>query len=467
MFGGWLLLPEQHIFNLPGLPPIGKALVAALAGLLGACLFQPRRLLAAGPGAGLEAVALLMIPAALGTALTNRDPIVLANKVIPGLRAYDAVGMAFEDVMLLGVPFLLGRAFFRTSRDVRLALVAIVVSSLAYSLLVLVEARMSPMMNKLVYGYSQHTWVQVRRFGGWRPMVFMHHGLALSLFVAVSVIAAATLARARLRVLGVPAGAVVAYLGFVLLACRSLAALVYGVVVAPLILVARPRRQMVVAALGAGVLLTYPLLRGLDLVPTDQLAAVARSVSGDRAESLEFRFRNERPLLERARQRPFFGWGGFGRSHYPETMWERDLVADGYWILRLTSRGLAGMLGYAVLFSVPVLLAWRRFGGIHAEGDRVLLAGFALVVTIHGLDTIPNGLWTNAPLLLAGGLAGAARGMPREARARRAAGEPQGPGAVPPAPEPARRPPRSPVAAPARPSRGPHPAARRGPRGRR
>jgi hypothetical protein len=414
MLGGMLLLPEVHAYNPPGLPELGKREITSLSVLVAALAFQPRRLLAARPGLGLEAVVLLMIPAAIATALTNGDPIVLSYKIISGLTPYDAFGMSFTDVVLLGIPFLLGRAFIRSSRELRDALVAVVLASLLYSVLVLFEARMAPILHRTVYGFGQHSWLQVRRFGGWRPMVFMSHGLALSLFIAASAIAAAVLSRARIAVAGVPARFALPYLAFVVLACRSLASMVYPTLMAPLVLFARPRTQLVAAAVIAGVVLTYPILRQTRVVPTETLVGWAGSVSDERAGSLAFRFRNEDALLDRARQRIWFGWGGFGRTHYSERRKGKDLVADGYWIVRFASRGVAGQLGYGLLFVLPIWQALRALERIRTPHDRILFAGLGLVVGTYALDTLPNGLMAHFPLLLAGGLAGVSRGLPQE-----------------------------------------------------
>jgi hypothetical protein len=164
--------------------------------------------------------------------------------------------------------------------------------------------------------------------------------------------------------------------------------------------------------------LAYPALRQTDWVPTDMLIRWASAVSTERADSLDFRFRNEDALLDRARQRVWFGWGGFGRTHYSERRRGKDLVADGFWIIRFSSRGVAGQVGYVLLFVVPILQSLRVLERAREQRERILLAGAGLVVATYALDTLPNGLWSSFPLVLAGGLAAASRGHRHEARRR-------------------------------------------------
>ena len=54
----------------------------------------------------------------------------------------------------------------------------------------------------------------------------------------------------------------------------------------------------------------------MDVVPVGPMLGVARELVPDRARSLALRFNNEALLLERALEKPTFGWGGFGRNLY-------------------------------------------------------------------------------------------------------------------------------------------------------
>ena len=46
----------------------------------------------------------------------------------------------------------------------------------------LVEVRLSPQINTWIYGFFQHDFIQMMRYGGFRPIVFLPHGLWVAFF---------------------------------------------------------------------------------------------------------------------------------------------------------------------------------------------------------------------------------------------------------------------------------------------
>ena len=71
---------------------------------------------------------------------------------------------------------------------------------LVYSLPMLFEIRISPQLHRWVYGYFPNdAFVQQMRGGGFRPVVFFPHGLALALFTAIALLCVFIVMRARLR----------------------------------------------------------------------------------------------------------------------------------------------------------------------------------------------------------------------------------------------------------------------------
>ena len=133
----------------------------------------------------------------------------------------------------------------------------------------LFEIRMSPQLHFWIYGYYPTDFIQEMRDGGFRPMVFLGHGLAVAFFTMTATVASAALWRSRTRLIGsVPPIGIFAYLSFVLLLCKTAGALIYAALLVPLVRWARPRLQVRVATLLVVVALAYPLLRASDLVPT-------------------------------------------------------------------------------------------------------------------------------------------------------------------------------------------------------
>ena len=81
-------------------------------------------------------------------------------------------------------------------------------------------------------------------------------------------VAAAAFWRNRIRVIGLPPSAIAAYLGFILFLSKSLGALLYGAFLVPLLKLTKERFQVRVACTLVVFSIGYPLLRTIDVVPT-------------------------------------------------------------------------------------------------------------------------------------------------------------------------------------------------------
>lgn len=416
LLGGQLLLPELVAFDAPLVPPLDKQSLPALC-MLGAALVTARRQIAqARPGRGIDALMFLAVVAIVGTVLTNRDPLTYGPRTLVGHTLTDVLSEAIR--MILGplIPFFLGRALFRTSADARDLLKAMVIAGVLYSPFIAMELRLSPQWHRWVYGYAQHAWEQVFRGGGWRPQVFMAHGLALALFMCATGVAGWSLSRARVALFGVPAAIPAAFLSILLALMNSLGALIYGVAMLPVLWFLKPKSQLRVAVLLATIVAVYPLLRTAEAFPQQALVGWAARINQDRASSLEFRFVNEAMLLDKALERPWFGWGGFARSHVFDERGEDISVVDGAWIGLFAGYGSLGYIARFGLLLLPIFMAHRALDKV-APRDRPLLAGAALMAAVYVIDLLPNGMFNELPMFFSGSLAGLAQGMVRE-RAR-------------------------------------------------
>jgi hypothetical protein len=309
------------------------------------------------------------------------------------------------------LPWFLGAALFRSSKDLRDLLGAFAVAGLVYVPFAALEMRLSPQFHNWVYGYHQHSFLQTLRWGGYRPMVFMSHGLAVARFFVVAMMAAMLVAPKRRRLLGIPSRVAAWVLFVTLVLCKSTGAIVYGIIAGLVLGLGRTRlRNTLAVVLAAGVLL-YPLVRATDVFPVTRIIAAAGEVNADRQQSLLFRFENEDMLLARARQRIVFGWGEYNRSATFDEMGQPDSVTDGHWIIMFGILGAVGFLSAFGVLLVPVFVARRRMRAILDKADRSLVAGTCLIIGVVAVDLIPNGLWADYPYLLAGALMGATRAM--------------------------------------------------------
>jgi hypothetical protein len=306
---------------------------------------------------------------------------------------------------------------FNGSKDLRILFRIFVGAALVYSLFVLVEVRLSPQFHNWVYGFFPHTFGQMVRAGGFRSSVFMAHALTVSMFLMVGILSAATLHKANMKIFRVRAIWAIPYLMVVLLLNKSTAALVYSLVGALLILFSSPKTQFRVATVLAIIVLLYPVMRGAGLVPVEDIKEFAAAQFGEeRAQSLTTRFDNEEVLLERANERPLFGWGGNGRSGiYHLSLGKQLSVADGAWVITIGSSGFVGFLGRFLLLLLPIFLTARQLKHLSSQSDRRLLSALAVILGISGFDLLPNSASHYMPLVFSGALIGCSTGMVRHA----------------------------------------------------
>ena len=291
VFGAVLFLPERAWLKIPLLPPLDKETVPFLAILLAASIRSPRRIWRLPRERWVTGITLAMLAGGVGTAVTNGDSLVVGTWRIvelPALTIKDGMSIALDEVFGVAVPFFVGAAFMRDPEDLEDLLVFLAGAGLLYSLFALVELRLSPRIHAWVYGYQQtEDFAQAIRFGGYRPMVFMAHGLALSLFFTVTALAATAVRPVRRRVWRFATRRVSLYLYLIVLACKSLAAILAACAI-PLAAFASAKWQQRLAASVAVVVLAYPVLRGADLFPTSAVMSVGKRFGIDRARSMSF-----------------------------------------------------------------------------------------------------------------------------------------------------------------------------------
>lgn len=416
ILGAYLALPPaQAVFALPGLPDLDKTSLPNLMAL-GCAVFLLHDRVAFWPAGWIgRLLVLVYVLSPFATVLTNTDPITGPGLYLPGTTLYDSVSVMAGQAITV-TPFFLARRYLASPEALRALMVALVAGGLAYVLPMLVEARLSPQINVWVYGFFAHDFGQTIRFGGFRPMVFLPHGLWLAMFMLMSFLSALALARAT------PAADRTKWVGFVLILAaalvlgRSVGPLFYAVALGPVILLSGRRTQVLVAGVLAAIVITYPLLRGLHLVPLDSVLSLAERISAERAESFAFRVENEEVLLDHAALRPLFGWGGYGRNLSYEMETGKVLtVSDGMWIIRLGMNGWVGYLAEFGLLVLPVLLLLREaLRGAAAVGAAA--AAVAVIYAANLADLLPNATLVPLTWLIGGAILGHAEALKAAAR---------------------------------------------------
>ncbi|MFW6049744.1 MAG: O-antigen ligase family protein [Myxococcota bacterium] len=415
LVGGLLVLPGLAFIRIPGLAAYSKETAPALWSLVALLALQPQRALGVRPFRGISGIFLLGLLGAVGTGLTNSDVLRYGPRSLEGVGIYESLHRVQYDVLTMFVPFYVARLCYRSAPELTDLMWALAAAAVAYTPLVLLESYLSPQLHGWIYGVRPiEDFSQTMRWGGWRPNVFFSHGLALAVFMAVALLAAAPFARNRWTIFAIGSSRLVfAWLALVLALCRSLGAWVYGLVGTVLVWLGSTRLLFRAAALVATLTLCYPLLRLWDWFPEETLVSTSRALAGEeRAASLEFRFENETDLLEKASERWLFGWGEFGRAAiYDDWSGQERSVRDGAWIILLGERGLFGYAAAFGLLVLPVYLASRRLRHLRHQPTRQLAATLTFMVAITGVDLLPNGLFNYLPFVLAGALTGITEGL--------------------------------------------------------
>lgn len=399
ILGAYMLLSPLTFIALPIIPDLGKDSVSTIAAALLA-MGAGYKVLSLPDSPILKILIIIFIACPWLTMSGNTEALVEGVSYRPALTPYDTFSTMIGKMFIL-LPFLGARSVLAGQGSERLMLRAFVVAGLVYSLPMLIEVRLSPQINVWVYGYFAHDFSQMMRYGGFRPMVFMTHGLWVALFAFMALGSAAALARDEGFVK--KSLLVVLWLGLMVLLCKSMAPILYAIVVIPLLVLAPPRLMLAVAAGIAITVLTFPLLRLAGLIPVEQMTAIVLGIDPERAASLIFRLRNEDILLARSFEKLMAGWGGYGRALVVDPGdGSYETISDGRWIITLGIDGLLGYIAEFGLFTLPVLAAWRT----RAARNNKLLASLVLIHATTLIDLIPNATITPLTFMLAGLITG-------------------------------------------------------------
>jgi hypothetical protein len=410
LIGGEMFLPANFSVHFSGIPPLDKDLMASIGACLGCLIIRPQLILRGNKsGRSYFIFILILIAGAYFTFRTNPDPIRIGytRVILPALTFHDFLSMSVQHLLCWWPAFLLGRKLFTKTEDLEVLCIVFTVGGLIYSLFIFVELKMSPQFQKWFYGYGVARFEQTIRGGGYRPSVFMNHGLTLARFMLVSLLAATGLAQARIRLFGVPSRWLAVYLALVLVACHSAGALVSAIVFVPLLIWTRARSQARFATAVAGFVLLYPLLRFYDLVPVDSIIGFFNTTFGaDRAGSLGYRLAMEHQLLGKATERPWFGWGGYGRQIIYFPWGAQKTVGDGQWIEALGFAGVVGLVGTFGLMIFPQIGFARKLRRLASRHDAKLAAATLFIAVVYVFDLLPNSSVAPYLLMTVGALAG-------------------------------------------------------------
>lgn len=403
--------PESGAFSailLPGLS-LTKYKVISLAVLLAVLLTDRKRLAQlrlSWVDLPMLAWCLLPIPSVLGgpPPADGSDPFTAC------------LSQCLGTFLLWGVPYFVGKLYFGSFERLRDLAIIFVLGALLYIPLCLYEVRMSPQLHNRLYGFTQHDFAQTMRFDGFRPMVFMQHGIALGLYMCLAALVGFVLWRYR-------AGITLSGMALPRFA-RLFPWLLLVLAVTTVLIKSTGALLLVVVGFGALVVACrlrtiWPLAILLLISPQYLTARTSGAWSGvallpllqttlgqERAESFEFRQTNEEMLMARAFEGPAFGWGGWGRNFVRDKDGTVLTIPDGLWIIALGERGLPGLITLWLAMLLPVVrFLWQQPVSTWSTPRSAAAMACAFIVVLYMIDNLMNGMHNPVFIAMAGALA--------------------------------------------------------------
>jgi hypothetical protein len=403
ILGGWLLLPNA-VLPLPGLPDLSKPLAVALGALVGMLCFDGQRLLRWRPS-WIDAPIVLLCAVPAVSSLSNQ------------LGWYDALTASFEQAWRIGIPYVVGRIYCSDLPGVHDLAAALVLSAVLYAPLCMIEMMYGPILNHAVYAGPAADLLNTYRFGGFRPEVFLRHGLELAVWMAAATVVAVWLASAgaRRRLAALPLWLWSALLGLMTVLMRSVNGWALALLgIATLVSLRTTRR----ATLFVCLMLAAPVYVGTriatDWDAKSLVRVVRQATTVGRAQSLQYRLQQERSLMRKAWQRPGFGWGRWGRARIHNAGGEDVSVTDSAWIIAFGDSGLLGVVALFTALLLPplaFLARWPAF--LWTAPAAAPAAALAVVLVLVTIDCCFNAFVSPPHLVIAGSLAGLGRQAPR------------------------------------------------------
>lgn len=391
----WMFLPNDAYY-IPFLPNYGKTTATVYGVLLAVVLIDHAQPIFRFKPSWVD------IPMALWCI----SPLFTSLHV--GLGLWDGMSGVLYSTIAWGMPYFIGRCYFSQLQDTRLIVVALFIAGLVYAPLCWYEIRMSPQLHNIIYGQHAHDFTQTFRGGGWRPTVFMHHGLMVAMFMCVAAMAGIVVWKARIMrsFWNMPIIWPVLFLAVTFMFCKSTYAIVLFFMTVGTFMVAYYFRTAIPVLLLVLIPPIYVGTRIADVWHGEGLVSVAQDQFGEhRAGSLNFRLRHEYDLIHSTYRSPVFGLGA-SFVYLPDG---RVAVPDSLWIIAFARHGLLGVTAFMAMSVLPVMLFLMRIGRVgFKDPDTWPGIMLALIGVAFLFDNLMNAMFNPIFILILGALVGVA-----------------------------------------------------------
>ncbi len=399
----WLFLPQKE-FPLPGLPDYTKVSATCYGIAIATIIYDIGRF-RSFKFSWVDLPMLIWCLCPLASSISN------------GLGTYDGLSSALLQTITWGAPYFLGRIYLNSLEGLSQLAKGIFLGGLVYVPLCLFEIKMSPQLHRLVYGFSPYSFAQTIRYGGYRPSVFMQHGLEVGMWMMAATLIGICFWKTGIvrQVYGIPISWLVLALLVTFILIKSTGAyflLFLGIGI--LIFAWQFRSSFIVLLLIAFIYIYFGQNTLTETYVSDQIVtSVSGIVPRERIQSLEFRFNNEEMLTDKAREKIVFGWGGWGRNRVYKYSWDGKLIdvsiTDSLWIIAFGQNGLVGLMSVFSAFFFPAIAFIQRYPASYWFKPQVAPAAvITIILLLYMVDSLFNAMINPIFILACGGVAGTA-----------------------------------------------------------
>ena len=392
---GWLFLPLVT-FPIPPFPPYTKMAATCYGILLATLIFDADRFTSFKPGwLDLPMLIWCLCP--------------IASQVTTG---GSPISPTFNQIVTWGIPYFLGRIYLNNLEGLRQLAVGIFAGGVAYIPFCLVENAKGPILHQMVYGFQVFIdWSQAKRYGGWRPVVFMTHGLMLGVWMMTGALIGIWLWRTGVlkKLWGIPVKWLAIALTISFILCLSTGA--YGYMVAGLIILftAKWLRTALPLLVLICCLWIYIYQGTSGTFSSAQIIdTLTQVLPEERVDSLKFRFDNEELLGKQARRRVLFGWGDSGGNRIYDENGNDVSTTDSLWIIVFGTNGIVGIISWlsSLLLPPTAFTLFRYPASTWANRKVAPAAVLAVALVLYVLDCFLNAMINPVFALISGGISG-------------------------------------------------------------
>lgn len=318
-------------------------------------------------------------------------------------------------IMNWGMPYFIGRIYFNDLAGLRQLAVGIFAGGIVYVPLCLLEMRIAPTLHLRVYGYHARVdFSQTMRYGGYRPTVFLEHGLWVGMWMMAATLLGIVLWRTKVikKLWNYPINWLLLVLFVTFILVKSTGAYLYLAIAIGIWFSSRWLRTplpMLLISLALSANLYMGATGELYKLPQVNDFLIASEISNnDRSQSLAFRLGNEKILSAKARLKMAFGWGDGGGNRIYDASGKDISVTDSLWIIAFGQHGAFGLISFTVALILPSLsFAFLSYPPSTWSNSKVApAAGLALLLILYLLDSSLNAMACPVFMLANGGLAG-------------------------------------------------------------